>query len=185
MLRDHGHACGAQAPAAAGRRRSTPLPPAVIDRPGTGVSVCLHLTGVQATTAAMIVSLPRRPAPDEPDPGLGRARLALRQRLRPRLPVRSPRRVPPDGRAGLGLLAEPADLAAVRARCATGWSGPGAPTRRPAPTSWSGSRGVAGPGSRTELWAEADDAGRRRPRACATWAAAVWPGSTGLRALGV
>jgi secernin len=40
-----------------------PLPPAVVDRQGTGVSVCMHLTGVQATTASMVASLPRD---DEP-----------------------------------------------------------------------------------------------------------------------
>ena len=36
----------------------TPLPPPVVDRRGTGVSVCMHLSGVQATTASMIASLP-------------------------------------------------------------------------------------------------------------------------------
>ena len=39
--------------------RVTALPPAVIDRLGTGVSVCMHLSGVQATTSSMIASLPR------------------------------------------------------------------------------------------------------------------------------
>ena len=43
--------------------RPVPLPPAVVDRLGTGVSVCLHLTGVQATTASMIAALPRDDRP--------------------------------------------------------------------------------------------------------------------------
>jgi len=38
------------------------LPPAVIDRLGTGVSLCMHLTGVQATTSSMITWLPRDPS---------------------------------------------------------------------------------------------------------------------------
>jgi secernin len=42
----------------------SPLPPAVVDRLGTGVSLCMHLEGVQATTSSMIASLPRDP--DEP-----------------------------------------------------------------------------------------------------------------------
>jgi secernin len=37
----------------------SPLPPAVIDRNGTGVSVCMHLHDVQATTSSMIALLPR------------------------------------------------------------------------------------------------------------------------------
>jgi hypothetical protein len=40
------------------------LPPAVVDRLGTGVSLCMHLDGIQATTSSMIASLPRDP--DEP-----------------------------------------------------------------------------------------------------------------------
>jgi secernin len=51
VLRDHGGGPGAD-------HDVGPLPPAVIDRLGTGVSVCLHLTEVQATTASVIVSLP-------------------------------------------------------------------------------------------------------------------------------
>lgn len=43
------------------------LPPAVIDRLGTGVSLCMHLRGVQATTSSMIAWLPRDP--DEPTRG--------------------------------------------------------------------------------------------------------------------
>ncbi len=39
--------------------RVAPLPPPVIDRLGTGVSVCMHLHDVQATTASMVASLPR------------------------------------------------------------------------------------------------------------------------------
>ncbi len=62
VLRDH----GGEAWGRPGRATSaaSALPPAVIDRLGTGVSVCMHLTGVQATTSSMIASLPRHP--DEP-----------------------------------------------------------------------------------------------------------------------
>jgi len=63
VLRDHGRRPDGPSRAAP---RVDPLPPAVIDRMGTGVSVCLHLTGVQATTAAMIVSTPRHPGRPEP-----------------------------------------------------------------------------------------------------------------------
>ena len=60
VLRDHdgrpwgrpGHPSGVE-----------PWPPPVVDRSGTGVSVCLHLTDVQATTAAMVAELPQVGAP--------------------------------------------------------------------------------------------------------------------------
>ena len=63
VLRDHG---GERWGRPGGDDGATPtgLPPAVIDRLGTGVSLCMHLTGVQATTSSMIASLPR--ADDEP-----------------------------------------------------------------------------------------------------------------------
>ena len=37
------------------------LPPAVVDRLGTGVSLCMHLRGIQATTSSLITWLPRDP----------------------------------------------------------------------------------------------------------------------------
>jgi secernin len=46
-----------------GHERVASLPPPVVDRQATGVSVCMHLTGVQATTASMVASLP---SDDEP-----------------------------------------------------------------------------------------------------------------------
>ncbi|MGZ4694081.1 MAG: hypothetical protein ACXWA3_10685 [Acidimicrobiales bacterium] len=62
VLRDHGAQPWGQP--GGGGSTATALPPAVIDRLGTGVSVCMHLRGVQATTSSMIASLPRQP--DEP-----------------------------------------------------------------------------------------------------------------------
>ncbi len=59
VLRDHGRGPTPAAGRGDGTTPVDPLPPAVIDRAGTGVSVCLHLTGVQATTASMITSMPR------------------------------------------------------------------------------------------------------------------------------
>jgi secernin len=63
VLRDHGHGATHVGLRRRGATPVDPLPPAVIDRAGTGVSVCLHLTGVQATTASMIVSMPRSSRP--------------------------------------------------------------------------------------------------------------------------
>ena len=58
-LRDHDGATWGRPGSAAAD--VTALPPAVIDRLGTGVSVCMHLTDVQATTSSMIASLPAPP----------------------------------------------------------------------------------------------------------------------------
>ncbi len=60
VLRDHGGRPWGRPGDDAGM--IAPLPPPVIDRSGTGVSVCMHLRHVQATTAAMVASLPRDPA---------------------------------------------------------------------------------------------------------------------------
>ncbi len=60
VLRDHGGERWGR-PGVDGASTATALPPAVIDRLGTGVSLCMHLTGVQATTSSMIASLPRHP----------------------------------------------------------------------------------------------------------------------------
>ena len=77
--------CATTAVDAWGRRATTAdevgaLPPAVIDRLGTGVSLCMHLTGVQATTSSMIAWLPRRSGPSRS--GLGGAGQPVRHRVR-------------------------------------------------------------------------------------------------------
>jgi secernin len=58
VLRDHDGAPWGRPDDGMDEPAVTELPPAVVDRHGTGVSVCMHLSGVQATTASMIVSLP-------------------------------------------------------------------------------------------------------------------------------
>jgi hypothetical protein len=55
VLRDHGREPWGRP---GGADAAQPWPPPVIDRLGSGVSVCLHLTDVQATTAAMVAELP-------------------------------------------------------------------------------------------------------------------------------
>jgi hypothetical protein len=61
VLRDHDGEAWGRTDRPAGH--AAPLPPPVIDRDGTGVSVCMHLRDVQATTASMIASLPRDGSP--------------------------------------------------------------------------------------------------------------------------
>ena len=148
------------------------LPPAVIDRLGTGVSVCMHLTGVQATTSSMITWLPR-------DPGQ-----ALRSWVAPGNPCVSVF-VPTFGVDGLAPeLADGATWDRFRrlrdrveqARATEGDGGSAALTRI---------RSVLGP-IETELWDEADRAAATGPADRASWARALWPRvEAGLVALGV
>jgi secernin len=174
VLRDHGHV-----PRPAGRAVG-PLPPAVIDRQGTGVSVCLHLTGVQATTAALIVSIPRRPAPDQPIrawAALGSPCVSLFVPFFPFDPTS-------DGRGGLGLLSD--DRAwqrfatlrdRVEARRRTDPSGADQELTR-----------ITRAWARLEdqLWAEADEVAAADPGPRTAWLATVWPRvSDTLGALGV
>lgn len=62
VLRHHGgRAWGTPTSSLLTRGEIDPLPPPKPRRDGTGVSVCMHLRGWEATTAAMIASLPQDP----------------------------------------------------------------------------------------------------------------------------
>lgn len=138
------------------------LPPAVVDRLGTGVSLCLHLTEVQATTSSMIASLPREA--DEP----------LRAWFAPGSPCVAVF-VPTFGLDGVAPeLAEATTwhrFEALRdrveqARAADPDDG-GVESLRAV-------RAVLGP-VETELWAEADALVEQSPDAQVQWALGLWP----------
>jgi secernin len=138
------------------------LPPAVIDRLGTGVSVCMHLTEVQATTSSMIASLPR--SAEEP----------LRGWFAPGNPCVTVF-VPTFGLDGLAPeLAEAATwhrFEALRdqveqARMADP-GGRGAECLREV-------RSVLAP-VEAELWDEADSLVERAPHEQVAWAHGLWP----------
>jgi len=148
------------------------LPPAVVDRRGSGVSVCMHLTDVQATTASMIVSLPGDGAPIRVWCLLGSPCVAI---FVPWFPF--------DDGADLPQLAS-----------ATTWhrfrrlrdrveheraTGPGSTEVLAAV------RGVWAPLER-ELWDEADAIATADPPARTAWTATLWPRiETALLRLGV
>jgi secernin len=161
LLRHHGDR-------AWGRPGSDPsdvaaLPPAVVDRLGTGVSVCMHLTGIQATTSSMIASLPR--SADEP----------VRAWVAPGNPCVTVF-VPTFGTGGVAPeLADPAQwhrFEALRDRVEAA---------RAADPAGSGTdllaevRAALAP-VEADLWDEADEiAAGRGPADQVAWAQAVWP----------
>ncbi len=160
VLRDHagepwGRPASAPAPV-------TALPSAVIDRLGTGVSLCLHLTEVQATTSSMIASLPRRA--DEP----------LRAWFAPGNPCVTVF-VPTFGVDGvapeLGVVSTWHRFEALRdrveqARAADPDDGGGEALRAV--------RALLGP-VEAELWDEADALVERSPAEQLRWAVGLWP----------
>jgi secernin len=173
LLRDHG--AGAWGRPGDDPTEVSGLPPAVIDRLGTGVSLCMHLRGVQATTSSMIASLPRDPA--EP----------LRAWVAPGNPCVTIF-VPTFGIDGVAPeLAEAATwhrFEALRQRVehsrATG-------TEREdgAPGALAEIRSVLAP-VETELWHEADEVAERSPAEQVAWAGGAWPRIGGvLDSLGV
>jgi len=135
------------------------LPPAVVDRLGTGVSLCMHLDGIQATTSSMIASLPRDPA--EP----------LRAWVAPGNPCVTVF-VPTFGLTGVAP-----ELAATGT-----WHRFEALRRRVDAARGRGTdhaelatvRAVLGP-VEAALWDEADAVAERPPPAREAWARSVWP----------
>ena len=137
------------------------LPPAVIDRRGTGVSLCMHLRGIQATTSSLITWLPR-----------DRDR-SVRGWVAPGNPCVSVF-VPTFGVDGIAPeLADPATwarFAALRRRVEHGREvdddqGVGALAEV---------RAVLAP-IETELWDEADAMADADPTAQRAWALGLWP----------
>ncbi len=177
VLRHHGgHAWGD--PDELGGTDIDPLPPAIIDRAGTGVSVCMHLSDVQATTASMIVSLPR-----DPDVGV-RAWVSLGSPcVGVAIPV-FPFDHDDDGPGVAPDLTRPATwlrLAALRDRIEQDRStDPDRATDRLRRV-----RTTLGP-IESALWAEADEVAALDPTARARWARAAWGAvEPALRALQV
>ena len=148
------------------------LPPAVIDRLGTGVSLCMHLTGVQATTSSMIASLPR--SADEP----------LRAWVAPGNPCVTVF-VPTFGADGLAPeLSDPAtwhrfEALRDRVEAARADDPEGAGV-----DALSQVRAVLAP-VEAELWDEADALVEQGPAVQLTWARSAWPRvDAALRTLG-
>ena len=148
------------------------LPPAVIDRLGTGVSLCMHLTGVQATTSSMIASLPR--SADEP----------LRAWVAPGNPCVTVF-VPTFGTDGVAPeLSDPAtwhrfEALRDRVEAARADDPEGA-----AVDALSQVRAVLAP-VEAELWDEADALVEQGPAVQLTWARSAWPRvDAALRTLG-
>jgi secernin len=153
------------------------LPPAVIDRLGTGVSLCLHLSGVQATTSSMIASLPR--SGDEP----------LRAWIAPGNPCVSVF-VPTFGTDGAApALADPATwhrFESLRDRVEAARAADAADAGAGRDVEVLGEvRAVLAP-VEAELWDEADAIAERDPRHQAAWGRGAWPRvDAALTALGV
>lgn len=140
MLRHHGSGSWGAPGSNAGD--VLPLPPPQISGDGTGVSVCMHVRGYQATASSMIAELPRDPA--EPL----RAWVALGS---PCASVFVPVFPPAGTPAELGLETSWRRFAALRARVEA------------APESLAGVRGILAP-LEAELWDEADRAAGDRRR---------------------
>ncbi len=169
VLRDHGHGRAHPAEAGAGAGPD-PLPPAVIDRLGTGVSVCLHLTGVQATTASMVASLPRLPGPAQPVRAwvaLGSPCASVFIPLFPFDPAAPDAAVVP---AELGRPETWARFAALRARLEAARAQD--PAAADALLDVMAERWAA---LEDDLWAEADELAHAGPTARAGWATQLWP----------
>ncbi len=169
VLRDHGHDPAGAVDRSPDPAPVDPLPPAVIDRVGTGVSVCMHLTGVQATTASMIVSSPRSATEGRPI----RAWVALGSPcvsvFVPVFPF-DPRPTDGPGSSGWHDPATWARFAALRQRLES--------ARATDPASAVGL--LAGMAARwaaleDELWAEAEALAAAEPQLRQRWAAQVWP----------
>ncbi len=143
------------------------LPPAVIDRLGTGVSLCLHLDDVQATTASMIASLPR----DQSEP--------LRAWVAPGNPCVTVF-VPTFGVDGVAPeLAQAAtwhrfETLRTRVDEARAAGAPGSDGRERSATALAEIRAVLAP-VEADLWDEADDVAGQSPDQHAPWARGVWP----------
>jgi secernin len=160
------------------------LPPAVIDRLGTGVSLCMHLTGVQATTSSMIASLPR--STDEP----------MRAWVAPGNPCVAVF-VPTFGTGGVAPeLADPAtwhrfEALRDRVEAARATDSTADPTADPTAGEGDGAgalaevRAVLAP-VEDALWDEADEMAERAPADQVRWARTLWPRvDTALTLLGV
>jgi len=155
-----------------------PLPAAVVDRRGTGVSVCMHLTDVQATTSSMIVTLPRESeAPIRAWITLGSPCVSVSMPVFPFDHI--------DAGPGVGPELSRAEtwtrFARLRDRVERARStGPDAATE-----ALSQVRQVLG-AIESALWAEADEMSERSPGERAAWAREAWrPVEEGLRRLGV
>jgi secernin len=150
----------------------TPLPPAVIDRIGTGVSICMHLHEVQATTASMIAWLPRED-PIRVWSILGSPCVGV---FVPSFPFDSTESVPAAWSSGttwqrFRALRDRVELARV---ADVGSS-----------EDLSRIRAVWSPLER-DLWAEADAVAALPPAERTAWSATIWPRiDQGLKALGV
>jgi secernin len=138
------------------------LPPAVVDRLGTGVSLCMHLTGVQATTSAMIASLPR--SGDEP----------MRAWVAPGNPCVTVF-VPTFGTDGVAAeLADPLTwhrFEALRDRVEAARA---ADPARSGADALAEVRAALAP-IEAELWDEADAVAERGPADQVAWSQAAWP----------
>ena len=153
------------------------LPPAVIDRLGTGVSLCLHLADVQATTASMIASLPR----DQSEP--------LRAWVAPGNPCVTVF-VPTFGVDGVAPeLAQAGtwrrfETLRTRVDAARAAGAPGSDARDRSATALAEIRAVLAP-VEADLWDEADHVAGQSADQHAPWARGVWPRvDLALRTLG-
>jgi hypothetical protein len=153
--------------------RPTPLPPSVVDRLGTGVSVCLHLTAVQATTASMIAALPRGDEAIRIWSVLGSPCVGV---FVPSFPFDAGDAVPD----AWGRAATCHRFRALRDRVEQARElDPGSVDEL------ARVRAVFSPIER-ELWSEADAVAAGPPSERAAWATTVWPRvEQGLRSLGV
>jgi secernin len=148
------------------------LPPDVIDRLGTGVSVCMHLRGVQATTASMIASLPQDDEPIRVWSLLGSPCVGV---FVPSFPFDDVEAVPRAWASATTWLR----FRTLRERVEQ------ARTDHPGSTDALARIREAWDPLERELWDEADGLLEADPAARTAWSATVWPRlDQGLRQLG-